>query len=240
MNLKPFTGSGSTPSRRRFWDKVTQAVIASQKVAGRFVTVDEHPGKGTVINVNDTSSRRPTPPPTTGACCDDEGNCTITTEAGCEGTFQGVGTVCDPNPCVTCTSCGTGSLFNALCMDEDGNCFTGPEGCVGFECGGEMVPCDSWWLVYNQYCIDCPGGDTFLCARSIVDPITCEQTDECITEDCCDECVSGSVAMMSEQAVFCMGACCIEGVCSITSSQDCTESGGFWQGADTVCDPDPC
>ncbi len=66
MNLKPFTGPGSTPSRRRFWDKVTQAVIASQKVAGRFVTVDEHPGKGTVINVADNRRPTPTPPPPTG------------------------------------------------------------------------------------------------------------------------------------------------------------------------------
>ncbi len=53
MNLAPFTGPGSTPSRRRFWDQVTQAVIASQKVAGRHVSVDEHLGKGTVINVAD-------------------------------------------------------------------------------------------------------------------------------------------------------------------------------------------
>ncbi len=70
MNLEPFTGPGSTPSRRRFWDKVTAAVIASQKLAGQFVTVDEHIGKGTVINVADTSTRRPTPPP--GVCCDTE------------------------------------------------------------------------------------------------------------------------------------------------------------------------
>ncbi len=58
MNLAPFKGPGSTPSRRRFWDEVTNAVNASQKVAGRFVTVDEFPGKGSVINVADTSVRR--------------------------------------------------------------------------------------------------------------------------------------------------------------------------------------
>ncbi len=49
---------------------MTKAVNASQKIAGRFVTVDEHPGKGTLINVADTSARRgsgPTPPPET--CC---------------------------------------------------------------------------------------------------------------------------------------------------------------------------
>ena len=57
--MKPFAGPGSTPSRRRFWDQVTDAVNASRKIAGQFVTVDEHPGMGTVVNVDDTSSRRP-------------------------------------------------------------------------------------------------------------------------------------------------------------------------------------
>ncbi len=52
MNLDSFTGPGSTPSRRRFWDKVTQSVIASQKVAGKNVSVDEHQGYGTIISVN--------------------------------------------------------------------------------------------------------------------------------------------------------------------------------------------
>ncbi len=61
MNLESFSGEGSTPSRRRFWDKVTQAVIASQKIAGKNVTCDEHQGTGTVVNVAD--NRRPT-----GAC----------------------------------------------------------------------------------------------------------------------------------------------------------------------------
>ncbi len=51
MNLESFTGSGSTPSRRRFWDKVTAYVIASQKVAGKNVSVSEHQGAGTLINV---------------------------------------------------------------------------------------------------------------------------------------------------------------------------------------------
>ncbi len=62
MNLDSFTGPGSTPSRRKFWDKITQAVNASQKVAGRNVSVSEHQGKGTLINV--TRERPVTPPPT--------------------------------------------------------------------------------------------------------------------------------------------------------------------------------
>jgi hypothetical protein len=39
------------------------------------------------------------PGPPEGACCIDT-VCVITTEAGCQGTWQGAGTDCDPNPCV--------------------------------------------------------------------------------------------------------------------------------------------
>ncbi len=56
--MKSFTGPGSTPSRRRFWDQVTDSVNASRKIAGRFVTVDEYPGKGSVINVPDSNRGR--------------------------------------------------------------------------------------------------------------------------------------------------------------------------------------
>ncbi len=85
MNLKSFTGPGSTPIRRRFWDEVTQAVIASRKVAGRFVSISEHPGKGTLINVADNRRPTPTPPP-----------------AGCPTsvTFNGVEFCCSCNPSV--------------------------------------------------------------------------------------------------------------------------------------------
>ncbi len=63
MNLDSFTGPGSTPSRRRFWDRVTVAVIASQKVAGRNVSVDVHDGQGTMVSVPDTRVK-----PSGGAC----------------------------------------------------------------------------------------------------------------------------------------------------------------------------
>ncbi len=53
MNLDKFTGSGSTPSRRAFWDNVADAVLSSQKLGGRNASVDEHEGQGTVINFPD-------------------------------------------------------------------------------------------------------------------------------------------------------------------------------------------
>ncbi len=194
MNLDSFTGPGSTPSRRRFWDKVTAAVNASQKVQGENVSVEEHEGMGTLINVSN-SNRRPTPSGTTGACCN-EGVCTQTTEGDCVGDFRGVGTPCDPNPC--CTNCSPGLFFAPGCTDGDGNCRTGPENCD--ECTGEIVPCDSLWATLTEYCITCPGGDLEVCAISTVDPITCELNLECISHDCCD---CGTTQMTSDQAFFC-------------------------------------
>lgn len=61
MNVQPFKGPGSTPSRRRFWDQVAADVSGLTKQAGRNVTVSEHQGKGTFIDVADTSARRQTP-----------------------------------------------------------------------------------------------------------------------------------------------------------------------------------
>lgn len=65
MNFKPFTGPGSTPARRKFWAQAIAAVEASRKREGRHVSVTEHDGKGTFINVADTSARRSgvVPPP---------------------------------------------------------------------------------------------------------------------------------------------------------------------------------
>lgn len=101
MKLDPFTGPGSTPSRRRFWDQARESVLSLRKAAGRNVTVDEHEGKGTFVNIADTSSRRAGGGAATGACCKD-GTCEVLTEVDCisiEGDYQGDGTGCEPNPC---------------------------------------------------------------------------------------------------------------------------------------------
>ncbi len=63
MNLDKFTGPGSTLSRRKFWDKARDTVLSLQKQAGRNVSVSEHKGMGTLINV--TRERGPT-------CCNRE------------------------------------------------------------------------------------------------------------------------------------------------------------------------
>ncbi len=50
MNLDSFTGSGSTASRRKFWDQVREAVLALQKLEGRNISIDVHEGQGSIIN----------------------------------------------------------------------------------------------------------------------------------------------------------------------------------------------
>lgn len=48
----------------------------------------------------------------TGACCAEDGSCTITAPTDCAGTYQGNGTVCDPNPCLPL--CCTGAFVGFL------------------------------------------------------------------------------------------------------------------------------
>jgi hypothetical protein len=117
MSLDPFEGSGSTPLRRKFWNEARNAVLSLRKVAGRNVTVDEHPGKGTVINISDTSSRRHPvgggSPGATGACCIGD-VCSIRTAASCAsagGHYLGNGTTCSG---VDCT--------HGACCFDDGSC----------------------------------------------------------------------------------------------------------------------
>ena len=112
MNLDPIPKAGTTNGRKRFWDKTRDVVMSLQKKAGRNVSVDERKGQGTVINVTRENGV------ITGACCAADGSCSITTESQCEeeeGTYQGDGTVCDPNPCPDCvvsSACHYDALLN--------------------------------------------------------------------------------------------------------------------------------
>lgn len=109
------------PRWERWLSSVRASILSSQPQAGRHVSVDEHPGKGTVINVDDTSARRPGPPtPATGACCRGT-DCTIETQASCEsdgGVYQGDGTPCDPNPCSTGACCTDGICTDGVTRDD--------------------------------------------------------------------------------------------------------------------------
>ncbi len=55
--FKPFP-----PRWERWLSSVRASILSSQPRAGRHVSIDEHPGKGTVINVDNTSALSTTPP----------------------------------------------------------------------------------------------------------------------------------------------------------------------------------
>src|SRR5258708_23048010 len=56
VTFDPFTGPGSTPARRRFWDNVMIAAHASRKLPGQNVKVYEDP-TGSVISVPDSRKK---------------------------------------------------------------------------------------------------------------------------------------------------------------------------------------
>lgn len=99
MKTPRFSGPFKWSALRQQLLSLRQDIRSIQKVAGRNVTIDEHRGKGAVINAR---RDRATAGATTGACCADDGSCSITTIDGCIGIFQGIGTTCDPNPCQCC------------------------------------------------------------------------------------------------------------------------------------------
>ncbi len=229
MNLEPFTGPGSTPSRRRFWDKVAAAVNASQKVAGRSVTCDEHPGKGTIINVDDASGRGGGRRGgrggggDTGACCDEENNCTITTEGDCTGTFQGVGTVCDPNPCGATGACCIDGVCSILSEDD---CAIGGVSGPGYYFG-DGTDCDPDPCPDLGCCIG--GSESGLCITSL-------------STDCIDPVAFVPNSFCNPENFGGGGGCCQNGdnVCSFfpwccTPPDTCC---GLESGSGTCCSPE--
>ncbi|MFN8547564.1 MAG: hypothetical protein U0527_06235 [Candidatus Eisenbacteria bacterium] len=70
-----------------------------------------------------------------GACCAPDGSCTITTEAGCTGLWQGPFSSCEPNPC---------SPVLGACCAPDGSCSQTPQStCLAPNSWhGEWTSCD--------------------------------------------------------------------------------------------------
>lgn len=136
MTFEPFTGPGSTPERRRFWDDAMSTVEASRKLPGKNVTVYEDP-TGTLISVPDSRKKG-----STGACCLD-GDCSITTEAGCAGFYRGGGTTCED---VTCPPSG------GACCHIDGTCTIETSGTCDGAYQGDNVPCEDADCVHTGAC----------------------------------------------------------------------------------------
>lgn len=175
----------------------------------------------------------PNPCPPAGACCLQDGTCVVVTEATCiatySGIYQGDGIGCDPNPC---------GPVGACCNIEDGfNCQVAPEG----------------WCLQR--------GGTYLGDGTDCDPYPCEQSP---IGACCylhgedgwycqtvseQECNFEYHGVFQGEGTLCgevlcdtaWGACCRQdGSCFVCDPGSCDIENGTFQGAGSLCDPDPC
>jgi hypothetical protein len=162
----------------------------------------------------------------TGACCAAIGDCSVTTSALCAGSYQGNGTVCDPNPCVPTVG---------ACCSVAGNCtLTTAAGCtgssafygVGISCEAASPPCvtqlgaccnNNDGSCFTTVAASCGTGNTYSGAGTTCTPNTCTQPS---------------------------GACCTGNqagaTCSITTADLCAGGVGNFLGAASTCTPGIC
>jgi hypothetical protein len=163
------------------------------------------------------------PVPNQGACCLSDGECVVLTETNCnsfDGVFQGGGSVCDPDPCVSLV--GACCLVDGSCLDlttaecsAAGGTFQG----IGVSCS--LDPCPTGACCFaSGGCADIPQalciatGGLFVGVGFPCTPNPCPQP---------------------------QGACCLpSGACEIDSAGDCALGGGEYQGDNSVCSPNPC
>lgn len=184
-----------------------------------------------------------------GACCFLDGNCTITTQAGCSGLWWYQGIVCSPNPCP--------QLPLGVCCDALSMCMMTRElGCNGdWTIGGTCTPntcppptgaccsldgfcsetieaeCDHDWRGAATTCPPTPG-----CPPS---GRCCASDGGCtlsLQEHCTGTWIPGTVC--SPNPCPQPGACCApDGSCSLTVQSACS---GTWRNTGTTCSPNPC
>ncbi len=160
-----------------------------------------------------------------GACCFANGTCQTRLQAACEGaegTYQGDGTTCSPNPCPQPPPTGA-------CCATDGGCTVLTEAMCAAAFGsylGDDVPCNP-----NP----CPQP---LGACCFEDGSCLELIDAACTTQ--GGAYQGDFTACSPNP--CpqppTGACCShDGSCVVTTDPECA---GVYQGDDTTCDPNPC
>jgi hypothetical protein len=196
-------------------DRIAQIRMAHEKFAvsgGDRTSVEGNLTTGLAINfkcppVADTGTGQVPPSgggPPTGACCIGE-SCSITTEADCSsggGTYQGNGTACDPNPCLT----------DGACCHPDGSCFqSNAAGCDG-TWRGAGTSCFTFGICFGACChpngtCDEMSADTCAASPGLVEFHGIGTT--------CDSFVCG-------------GACCYCGGCGFFNASLCSDSGGGW------------
>lgn len=143
--------------------------------------------------------------------------------------------------CGGCTDCDNFVDHGSTCTDIDGFCHP-IQNCDG-SCSGPITPCvDIFWMTDIAYCATTGEGCSIQSIKCItsIDPVTCEFTQ--VGDNCFGDCPEGQTTINSQsvERIQCMGACCLFGMCSITTLRECVDAGGDYHGTNSVCDPDPC
>lgn len=158
----------------------------------------------------------------TGACCMPDGTCIIETPVGCDtrqGTYQGEGTTCTPNPCPQLGACcltggGCVTTTSADCIVRDGTYLGDGVSCTACSgvTGGACCLLDGHCLVMSESACYARGG-SYRGDGTICDG-TCPTT---------------------------TGACCFgDGTCVVKTQGICEDQQGAYQGDGTTCSPNPC
>ncbi len=168
-----------------------------------------------------------------GACCHDDGSCTITTEAECDGDYRGNGTDCAGPNAEDCTTSPTGACCtDGVCSitteaDCAGNYLGNGSTCVGVDCTMGVCCFDGFCDVGPYTQGDCEGsGGVFLGGTITCDPNPCPLP-------CCFAAFDGSGRMFSTQTrtaslteIGCsdgFGGTSCHGSCSGTWTSTCSD-----------------
>lgn len=186
-------------------------------LAGPEIDVSGSIGQGFAVNLRRGGGGGASSEPT-GACCVGEG-CSILSAADCAaagGVYQGNGSSCAPNPCVTPT--GACCIDGVCSILTEGDCNS-----AGGSYQGDDTPCDP---------DPCPLG-------ACCDGADCFETDE---DTCTDDgrIFKGIGTTCADPDICPTGACCDSGSCYIDSQFNCESFGGTYQGDASVCSPNPC
>lgn len=155
----------------------------------------------------------------TGACCNVDGTCDLTRSEYCllPGTYQGDGTVCEPNLCT--------QPLGACCL-TDGSCQLS----VAAECTPPNV-----FMGAHASCDPNPCPQPGAC---------CFQDGHCttrVTSVCAAEGGTFTGEGVPCTPSPCSGACCFaDGHCSALPVAECSAQGGWFVGFGNPCDPNPC
>ncbi len=186
-----------------------------------------------------------------GACCHADGNCGMTTQADCTGSWLGLGTTCSPNPCPQ----------PGACCFTDGSCTLVLQSACTGTWHGEWSTCSPNPCPQPTGACCFPDGSCTLVTQANCSGVwqgagtTCTPTNPCPppTGACC----VGLLCTMTQQSqcggtwmgpgVICTpvlcesllpGACCFsDGTCQILHQSSCS---GIWHGEWTTCWPNPC